>query len=90
MLISALTVPRALFIEEHGLRQLMETSGTGVELPRERYEAGDWAGAIEHAWALGAEKKLARRLLGARGDARRRRQGEEMAKEFQTWLGLWN
>lgn len=82
-------VPRALFIEEHGLRQLMETAGTGVELPRERYEAGDWAGAIERAWALGAEKKLARRLLGARGDARRRRQGEEMAREFAAWLGLW-
>ncbi|KAF8676997.1 galactokinase [Rhizoctonia solani] len=82
-------VPRALFVEEHGLRMLMETAGTGVELPRERYEAGDWASAIEEAWALGAEKKIARRLLGARGDARRRRQGEEMAREFEAWLSLW-
>ncbi|CAE6443821.1 unnamed protein product [Rhizoctonia solani] len=82
-------VPRALFVEEHGLRMLMEMDGTGVELPRERYEAGDWASAIEEAWALGAEKKLARRLLGARGDARRRRQGQEMAREFEAWLGLW-
>ncbi|KAG8704965.1 hypothetical protein FRC11_009416 [Ceratobasidium sp. 423] len=82
-------VPRALFVEEHGLRMLMETAGTGVELPRERYEAGDWASAIEEAWALGAEKKITRRLLGARGDARRRRQGEQMAREFEAWLGLW-
>lgn len=82
-------VPRALFIEEHGLRQLMETAGTGVELTRERYEAGDWASAIEEAWALGSEKKIARRLLGARGDARRRQQVDEMAREFEAWLGLW-
>ncbi|CAE6414520.1 unnamed protein product [Rhizoctonia solani] len=82
-------VPRALFVEEHGLRMLMEMAGTGVELPRERYEAGDWASTIEEAWTLGAEKKIARRLLGARGDARRRRQGEQMAREFETWLGLW-
>ncbi|QRV90188.1 L-arabinokinase [Ceratobasidium sp. AG-Ba] len=83
-------VPRALFVEEHGLRMLMETAGTGVELPRERYEAGDWASTIERAWELGKDKKIARRLLGARGDARRRRQVEEMAREFEAWLGLWN
>ncbi|KAJ1308054.1 hypothetical protein OPQ81_002121 [Rhizoctonia solani] len=82
-------VPRALFVEEHGLRMLMETAGTGVELPRERYEAGDWASAIEEAWTRGGEKKLARRLLGARGDARRRRQVDEMAREFEAWLSLW-
>ncbi|KAG9126580.1 hypothetical protein FRC07_002920 [Ceratobasidium sp. 392] len=82
-------VPRALFVEEHGLRMLMETAGTGVELPRERYEAGDWASTIERAWELGRDKKIARRLLGARGDARRRRQGAEMAKDFEAWLGLW-
>ncbi|KAG8722992.1 hypothetical protein FRC09_005176, partial [Ceratobasidium sp. 395] len=83
-------VPRKLFVEEHGLRMLMETEGTGVELPRERYEAGDWASTIERAWELGKEKKIARRLLGARGDARRRRQGKQMAREFEGWLGLWN
>ncbi|QRW04398.1 L-arabinokinase [Ceratobasidium sp. AG-Ba] len=82
-------VPRAC-VCEHGLRMLMETAGTGVELPRERYEAGDWASTIERAWELGKDKKIARRLLGARGDARRRRQVEEMAREFEAWLGLWN
>lgn len=79
-----------MFVEEHGLRLLMETSGTGLELPREQYEAGNWASAIEQAWEMGAEKKAARRLLGVRGDIRRRRQVEEMGKEFERWLGAWD
>lgn len=68
----------------------MQTAGTGLELPREQYEAGNWAAAIEKAWEMGAEKKMARRMLGVRGDNRRRRQVEEMGREFERWLSAWS
>ncbi|KAF9000646.1 hypothetical protein BDQ17DRAFT_1205065, partial [Cyathus striatus] len=50
-------VSRPLFIEEHGLRLLLESEGVGVELGRQSYEAGDWASAVEEAWAKGRESK---------------------------------
>ncbi|KAF8071748.1 transmembrane amino acid transporter protein-domain-containing protein [Lyophyllum atratum] len=46
-------VSRPLFIEEHGLRLLLNREGVGVELSRQSYEAGDWALAVEEAWARG-------------------------------------
>ncbi|PFH53134.1 hypothetical protein AMATHDRAFT_73660 [Amanita thiersii Skay4041] len=50
-------VSRPLFIEEHGLRLLLEKEGVGVELSRASYEEGEWAKAISQAWELGREEK---------------------------------
>ena len=46
-------VPRPLFVEEHGLRLLLEAEGTGVELSRHEYESGKWAKKVEKAYLEG-------------------------------------
>jgi hypothetical protein len=55
-------VSRPLFIEEFGLRLLLDQEGVGVELSREAYERGEWAGAVEDAWHKGKDAKLAKRV----------------------------
>ena len=77
-------VPRPLFVEEHGLRRLLEEQGTGVELTRVMYEEGDWKEAVSRAWEMGREKKNLRRELGLRvgADGGRRSEGEEMVQEL--------
>lgn len=57
-------VSRPLFIEEHGLRLLLEQEGVGVELSRQSYEAGDWASAVEEAFARGEDMKARKRKYG--------------------------
>ncbi|KAI5823206.1 hypothetical protein K523DRAFT_344632 [Schizophyllum commune Tattone D] len=59
-------VSRPLFIEEHGLRLLLDEEGTGVELSRAAYEQGDWAGAVEEAYTRGAASKALKRALESR------------------------
>ena len=59
-------VSRPLFIEEHGLRLLLDEEGTGVELSRGAYEQGDWAGAVEEAYTRGAASKALKRALESR------------------------
>ncbi|KAL0954905.1 hypothetical protein HGRIS_003837 [Hohenbuehelia grisea] len=54
-------VSRPLFIEEHGLRLLLERDGVGVELARTDYEAGDWATAVNEAYMRGKTAKEDRR-----------------------------
>ena len=76
-------------MEEHGLRRLLNTSGVGVQLSQEQYEAGDWAGSVEEAWLNGRELKASKRELGETGE--RRREGEEMAANLldivHSWMG---
>lgn len=56
------TVPRPLFVEEFGLRRLMQARGTSLELDRTDFEAGRWEFHIEEAHELGkAAKEHARR-----------------------------
>lgn len=76
-----------MFIEEHGLRCLLDREGTGVELTREQYEAGDWAAAVERAWYLGESKKTQKREKGDNGE--RQRQGELMAMQLVEWVYDW-
>ncbi|KAL1727883.1 hypothetical protein EV714DRAFT_286194 [Schizophyllum commune] len=59
-------VSRPLFIEEHGLRLLLDEEGTGVELSRAAYEQGDWAGAVDEAYTRGAASKALKRALESR------------------------
>jgi hypothetical protein len=81
------TVSRPLFVEEHGLRLLLEREGVGVEMSREAYEAGEWASAVSEAWRTGAKRKLERRAGEHAPD--RRAQGLKMARDVTTWVNEW-
>ena len=80
-------VSRPLFIEEHGLRLLLEQDGVGVELSREDYEGGNWATAVERAWNDGSEAKLLKRLEGETG--KRQEQVKEMGRRVVDWIVDW-
>ncbi|KAH8100949.1 hypothetical protein BXZ70DRAFT_988629 [Cristinia sonorae] len=80
-------VPRPLFIEEFGLRLLLNQSGVGVELSRSKYESGEWASAIEEAWSKGKEGKRVKRLEGETG--KRREEGRVMAEGIVEWVERW-
>lgn len=80
-------MPRPLFIEEHGLRLLLEKEGVGVELSRTSYEMGEWADAVEEAWLKGKNSKKQKRAEGENG--MRGVQGRGMAKYLVDWLQRW-
>ncbi|KLO17436.1 hypothetical protein SCHPADRAFT_821499 [Schizopora paradoxa] len=80
-------VPRPLFIEEHGLRRLLNEAGVGVQLSREQYEAGDWAESVQEAWKMGEIAKTRKREVGDSGE--RRKEGERMAAQLLEWIGRW-
>jgi hypothetical protein len=61
----------------------------GVELSREAYEAGEWAGAVEEAWMKGRDRKRVRSELSAAGGARRSQEGKEMARKVVEWVEKW-
>jgi len=81
------SVSRPLFVEEHGLRLLLEREGVGVEMTRDAYEAGEWASAVSEAWRIGAQRKLERRAGMHAPD--RRAQGLQMARDVVTWVNEW-
>jgi hypothetical protein len=80
-------VSRPLFIEEHGLRLLLDREGVGIELSRQSYEAGDWAGAVEEAWVKGRESKWQKRELGV-GESSQEH-GRQMARMIVDWVREW-
>lgn len=86
-----LTVSRPLFIEEHGLRLLLDREGVGVELLRESYEAGDWAFAVEEAWVQGKEAKKRKRDEASAGIGMddKRQEGRDMARKVVSWTQDW-
>ncbi|KAG9307290.1 hypothetical protein G9A89_017118 [Geosiphon pyriformis] len=45
-------VPRPQFIEEDGLKRLMEIQGSCVEMPKEDFELGHWSSYILHAYGM--------------------------------------
>lgn len=54
------SVPRPHFVEEHGLRLLLEAEGTGVELSRHEYESGQWAKKVDEAYHKGRKVRHAK------------------------------
>ncbi|KAH8928421.1 hypothetical protein BT69DRAFT_1257396 [Atractiella rhizophila] len=50
-------VPRPLFVEEYGLKRLMKSQGVCVEMKREDFEEGTWAGYVLEAFRLGEERR---------------------------------
>lgn len=82
-----------MFIEEHGLRLLLDREGVGIELSRESYEAGDWASTVEEAYARGKEAKERKRkegLLGI-GIEKKEREGRDLAELVMKWIAdFWD
>jgi len=80
-------VSRPLFVEEHGLRRLLEQSGVGHELSRTAFECGDWAHAVERAWKRG---KLAKDAIRAKGGNRGRdEECRQLAVKLVDWITAW-
>ncbi|KAG5726417.1 hypothetical protein E4T56_gene9941 [Termitomyces sp. T112] len=84
-------VSRPLFIEEHGLRLLLDNEGVGVELSRQSYEAGDWAFAVEEAWMRGKGAKELKRTeaFAGIGMDNKRKEGLELARKVVSWTQDW-
>jgi hypothetical protein len=80
-------VSRPLFVEEQGLRLLLEREGVGVEMSRDAYEAGEWASTVSDAWRAGAQRKSERRA--GKHVLDRRAQGLQMARDVVTWVNEW-
>lgn len=76
------TVPRPLFVEEHGLRLFLEAEGTGVELSRAEYESGDWARKVEEAFLKGKKRRRAK-------DAGRSEEVKDLARWVVTTVIKW-
>ncbi|PBL03302.1 hypothetical protein ARMGADRAFT_978330 [Armillaria gallica] len=81
-------VSRPLFIEEHGLRLLLDSEGVGVELSRDSYEAGEWAHAVQDAFVKGRTAKIKKREEMAAGVGANMRavQGKKMAASIVAWV----
>ena len=90
---TVIPVSRPLFIEEHGLRLLLDQEGVGVEMSRQSYEAGDWSEKISEAVALGSEAKNRKRKemeveMAMNGAAVNPREeaGRELARTVVKWV----
>ncbi|KAK0469503.1 uncharacterized protein EV420DRAFT_1494846 [Desarmillaria tabescens] len=81
-------VSRPLFIEEHGLRLLLDNEGVGVELSRDSYEAGEWAHAVQDAFLKGQAAKIKKReeMAAGVGINTRAAQGKKMAASVVEWV----
>ena len=84
-------VSRPLFIEEHGLRLLMDREGTGIELSRQKYEAGDWSSAVTEAFISGQDMKKRKRFEMANGIGvdKREQEGKRLAETVTDWVKAW-
>jgi hypothetical protein len=80
-------VSRPLFVEEHGLRLLLDGNGVGLELSRSSYEMGDWAAAIHEAYEKGKHVKERRRMQDS---AHSVDQIKELAQKVMDWVVHWS
>ncbi|KAH7106291.1 hypothetical protein BKA62DRAFT_612214 [Auriculariales sp. MPI-PUGE-AT-0066] len=78
-------VPRPLFVEEVGLRILLETRGVGVQMSREQYESGNWADDIEAAYTQGKAQKEEKRRKGM-VDETRWQNTRQLASDVIEWI----
>ena len=89
--LSIYLVSRPLFIEEHGLRLLMDREGIGIELSRQKYEAGDWSSAVTEAFINGQDMKRRKRYEMANGIGvdKREQEGKKLAGTVTDWVKAW-
>lgn len=77
-------VPRPLFLEEAGLRIMLQTRGVGLEMTREQYESGDWAKLVQEAYDLGKGRKAAKLARGI--DVQRQQDLRALATDVLEWI----
>jgi len=85
-------VSRPLFVEEHGLRLLLDKEGVGMELSRKSYEAGEWSHAVAQAYAKGRLMKETKRSNMSAGiDVdKREKEVNQLAKDVIGWFKDWD
>ncbi|KAJ4477325.1 hypothetical protein J3R30DRAFT_3404693 [Lentinula aciculospora] len=86
-------VSRPLFVEELGLRILLEKEGTGVEMSRADYEGGRWVERVKEAWEKARVAKEWKRkveggemMLGANRITEREVEIRDMARVVVDWV----
>ncbi|KAJ3914180.1 hypothetical protein F5877DRAFT_92869 [Lentinula edodes] len=79
-------VSRPLFVEELGLRVLLENEGVGVEMSRAEYESGRWVERVKEAWEKARVAKEWKRRV--EGDRITEREAEirDMARVVVNWV----
>ncbi|CEQ41688.1 SPOSA6832_03426, partial [Sporobolomyces salmonicolor] len=82
MLTPSPAVPRPLFVEEFGLKRLMQARGTSLELDRADFEAGRWEFHVEEAYAHGRAAKEEARRTGFVDE----KAGEVIRREIETFM----
>ncbi|GJN93587.1 hypothetical protein Rhopal_006644-T1 [Rhodotorula paludigena] len=75
-------VPRPLFVEEFGLKCLMQARGTSLSLDRADFEAGRWELHVEEAYEQGRAAKDEARRTGFVDE----RAGEVIRREIERFL----
>lgn len=75
-------VPRPLFVEEFGLKRLMQARGTSLSLDRADFEAGRWELHVEEAYEQGRAAKDEARRTGFVDE----RAGEVIREEIERFL----
>ncbi|GAA5853614.1 hypothetical protein JCM8547_007384 [Rhodosporidiobolus lusitaniae] len=78
-------VPRPLFVEEFGLKRLMQARGTSLELDRADFEAGRWEFHIEEAYEQGRVVKEEARRVGFQDE----KAGEVIRREIERFMEGW-
>ncbi|BGP34557.1 hypothetical protein JCM10296v2_006379 [Rhodotorula toruloides] len=78
-------VPRPLFVEEFGLKRLMQARGVSLELDRADFEAGRWEFHIEEAYEQGRAAKEEARKTGFVDE----RAGEVIRREIEAFMEQW-
>ncbi|GEM12369.1 L-arabinokinase [Rhodotorula toruloides] len=78
-------VPRPLFVEEFGLKRLMQARGVSLELDRADFEAGRWEFHIEEAYEQGRADKEEARRTGFVDE----RAGKVIRREIEAFMEQW-
>ena len=73
------------------MRVLLDREGVGIELSRQKYEAGDWSLAVTEAFINGQDMKRMKRYEMANGiDVDKRElEGKKLAGKVTDWVKAW-
>jgi hypothetical protein len=69
----------------------LDREGTGIELSRQKYEAGDWSSAIIEAFTKGQAMKGRKRYEMANeiDVDKREQEGKKLAGTVTDWVTAW-